>query len=162
MLIAASLPAVLRAQSVCLVSVNQLLRSAATSTDWYAPCFYPNGDLEPKDMPCSSQGGACCPGRWQCLSNGLCYNEFRYERRTCTDQTWGASCPQVCDMQNGEHFFLPAVQAAEGEITLTPRPVVGGEQSRNGKSSHESETTQVYESNQAAPKEAHEAAKDIY
>jgi hypothetical protein len=77
-----------------------------TSTDWYAPCFYPNGDLEPKDMPCSSQGGACCPGRWQCLSNGLCYNEFRYERHTCTDQAWGPSCPQVCDMQNSEHFFL--------------------------------------------------------
>ena len=32
-----------------------------TPSDWCVPFFYPNGDIEPKDMPCSSQGGACCP-----------------------------------------------------------------------------------------------------
>jgi len=78
----------------------------STSNDWYAPCFYPNGDIEPKDMPCSSQGGACYPGRWECLSNGLCYNDHIYERHTCTDQAWGPSCPQVCEIQHGEHAFL--------------------------------------------------------
>jgi hypothetical protein len=78
----------------------------STSNDWYAPCFYPNGDIEPKDMPCSSLGGACCPGRWECLSNGLCYNDHTYERHTCTDQAWGPSCPQACEMQHGEHASL--------------------------------------------------------
>lgn len=98
--------------SVCLSSICEPTQSTSsdstepTSSDWYAPCFYPSGDLEPKDMPCSSQGGACCPGRWECLSNGLCYNDYHYERHTCTDQAWGPSCPQICEMQYGEHVVL--------------------------------------------------------
>nr|OQO28060.1 hypothetical protein B0A51_08219 [Rachicladosporium sp. CCFEE 5018] len=61
-------------------------------------CYYPNGDLSTIDYPCSSEGGACCPLNWQCLSNGLCYleNENYFERHTCTDQFWGSSCPDFC------------------------------------------------------------------
>nr|OQO23542.1 hypothetical protein B0A51_10930 [Rachicladosporium sp. CCFEE 5018] len=61
-------------------------------------CYYPNGDLSTIDYPCSSDGGACCPLNWQCLSNGLCYleNENYFERHTCTDRNWGSSCPEFC------------------------------------------------------------------
>ena len=93
----------LTSTSTSLVSSSQ---TGTMSSDWYPPCFYPNGDIEPNDMPCSSQGGACCPGRWACLSNGLCYNAGRYERHTCTDQSWGSSCPQICNGQHGEHTLL--------------------------------------------------------
>ena len=102
--------------SICLKNICSPTPSGSsdlpemTPSDWYAPCFYPNGDIEPKDMPCSSQGGACCPGRWQCLSNGLCYNEFRYERHTCTDHAWGPSCPQVCETDLGKHVYLINLQ----------------------------------------------------
>jgi hypothetical protein len=105
--------------SICLKDVCSPTPSGSsdppetTPSDWYAPCFYPNGDIEPKDMPCSSEGGACCPGRWQCLSNGLCYNDYKYERHTCTDQAWGPSCPQVCETEPGKHVYLtqPATRA---------------------------------------------------
>ncbi|OQO02662.1 hypothetical protein B0A48_12191 [Cryoendolithus antarcticus] len=61
-------------------------------------CYYPNGDLSTIDYPCSSDGGACCPLNWRCLSNGLCYleNENYFERHTCTDKNWGSSCPDFC------------------------------------------------------------------
>ncbi|KAF2206084.1 hypothetical protein GQ43DRAFT_360937 [Delitschia confertaspora ATCC 74209] len=54
---------------------------------------YPNGNLSPShnDMPCSTQeGAACCPDKWQCLDNGLCYYppDNLYGRYGCTDQSW--------------------------------------------------------------------------
>jgi hypothetical protein len=61
-------------------------------------CYYPNGDVSTVDAPCSSSGGMCCAVGWECLSNGLCYYEpdGYYERRSCTDQSWGSDCSQFC------------------------------------------------------------------
>ena len=53
---------------------------------------------------------------------------------------------------------LPAVQAAESELSSTPMTTASGERSRSAKSSHEGKTThEEYESKQAMPKESHEA-----
>ena len=60
-------------------------------------CYYPNGNLSPNDVPCSSESGsACCPNGWECLSNGLCYlpNEAYLGRYTCTDSNWQSVCRQ--------------------------------------------------------------------
>jgi len=62
-------------------------------------CYYPNGDTSPNDSPCSTEGGACCPLNWECLSNGLCYleQEDYYERHSCTDKNWDdENCPNLC------------------------------------------------------------------
>ena len=66
-------------------------------------CYYPNGDLSTGDGACSSDGGACCPFNWECLSNGLCYleNAGYFGRYTCTDRTWqSGSCSQFCTQGN--------------------------------------------------------------
>ncbi|CAK1363249.1 unnamed protein product [Cercospora beticola] len=65
-------------------------------------CYYPNGDVARTDASCSSDGGACCPLNWECLSNGLCYleNADYYGRYTCTDRSWGGDCPQYCTSNN--------------------------------------------------------------
>lgn len=59
-------------------------------------CYYPNGNEAP-EKPCSSaQGSACCPDKWACLDNGLCYYEpdNLYGRYSCTDKSWKAEgCP---------------------------------------------------------------------
>jgi hypothetical protein len=41
-------------------------------------CYYPNGATSNDDFPCLSTGGACCPLKWDCLSNGLCANGGDY------------------------------------------------------------------------------------
>lgn len=85
------------------IVVSFLYSGQAVANNLFAPCFYPNGDLEPNDMPCSDEGGACCPPRWVCQKNGLCYlpNEGNspnntIERHTCTDESWGDLCPIWC------------------------------------------------------------------
>ncbi|TKA31432.1 hypothetical protein B0A50_02279 [Salinomyces thailandicus] len=80
-------------------------------------CYYPNGDLADGMAACSSDGGACCPYQWACLSNGLCYleNADYYGRYTCTDQGWSNStCPDLCtqgDTASGNEAIL---QCADG------------------------------------------------
>ena len=67
-------------------------------------CYYPDGSLSTEgDAACTSEGGACCPLHWECMSNGLCYleSENYYGRYTCTDQTWQSpDCPQLCTQDN--------------------------------------------------------------
>ncbi|KAI6799640.1 hypothetical protein KC332_g13909 [Hortaea werneckii] len=80
-------------------------------------CYYPNGDLAEGMAACSTDGGACCPFQWECLSNGLCYlgNADYYGRYTCTDQSWSNStCPGLCtqgDTASGNEAIL---QCADG------------------------------------------------
>lgn len=75
-----------------------LLAKSVAETQAQQSCYYPNGDLSKDDSPCSSDGGTCCPLNWECLSNGLCYleSEDYFERHTCTDQSWGDDCPELC------------------------------------------------------------------
>jgi hypothetical protein len=59
---------------------------------------YPNGKEAPKsEKPCSSgPGSACCPDKWQCLDNGLCYypGEDLHGRYSCSDKSWKSpGCP---------------------------------------------------------------------
>jgi len=80
-------------------------------------CYYPNGDLAQGDGACSSNGGACCPYQWECLSNGLCYleNAGFYGRYTCTDQTWQSSgCPQICTESNTASGNEAVLQCGDG------------------------------------------------
>lgn len=66
-------------------------------------CYYPDGGVSSTDAACSSNGGACCPLHWECMSNGLCYypQADYYGRYTCTDETWqSSSCPQLCTEGN--------------------------------------------------------------
>ena len=65
-----------------------------------AKCFYPDGSpsLE-QDIPCGDGDAvACCPDKWSCQPNGLCYydQENYYGRYTCTDNSWGLGCPEIC------------------------------------------------------------------
>ncbi|KAF1955392.1 hypothetical protein CC80DRAFT_93702 [Byssothecium circinans] len=53
-------------------------------------CYYPNGSKAP-EKPCSSApGSACCPDKWECLDNGLCYypHDKLRGRYSCTDKDW--------------------------------------------------------------------------
>jgi len=58
---------------------------------------YPNGAEAPGEKPCAGgDGSACCPDKWACLDNGLCYYEPSnlYGRYSCTDKDWKAEgCP---------------------------------------------------------------------
>ncbi|KAJ4292521.1 hypothetical protein N0V90_009184 [Kalmusia sp. IMI 367209] len=61
-------------------------------------CYYPNGvEADQAEKPCSSaEGSACCPDKWQCMENGLCYYEpdKLYGRYSCTDKDWNSpGCP---------------------------------------------------------------------
>ncbi|PVH97653.1 hypothetical protein DM02DRAFT_482166, partial [Periconia macrospinosa] len=55
---------------------------------------YPNGQKAPDtEKPCSSaQGSACCPDKWECLDNGLCYYpaDKLWGRYSCTDKSWNS------------------------------------------------------------------------
>ncbi|KAF2268308.1 hypothetical protein CC78DRAFT_530226 [Lojkania enalia] len=61
-----------------------------------AKCYYPNGEEAP-EKPCSTaEGSMCCPDKWECLDNGLCYYEpdDLHGRYSCTDQSWESlGCP---------------------------------------------------------------------
>ncbi|KAF1943578.1 hypothetical protein EJ02DRAFT_131165 [Clathrospora elynae] len=57
-------------------------------------CYYRNGDKAPDtEKACSSaKGSACCPDKWECLDNGLCYypSNNLYGRYSCTDKDWNS------------------------------------------------------------------------
>lgn len=84
-------------------------------------CFLPNGSPATGDTPCggSPDSTICCPSGYQCLPfTQLCYqadpangNELAFARGSCTDQNWGAGCPNFC--QTGT-FFLDALQSLRG------------------------------------------------
>ncbi|KAF2017575.1 hypothetical protein BU24DRAFT_332794, partial [Aaosphaeria arxii CBS 175.79] len=59
---------------------------------------YPNGkEADAAEKPCSKEeGSACCPDKWQCLDNGMCYYpaDKIYGRYSCTDKDWNSDgCP---------------------------------------------------------------------
>jgi hypothetical protein len=57
---------------------------------------YPNGAEAPGEKPCAGDGSACCPDKWACLDNGLCYYEPSnlYGRYSCADKDWKSEgCP---------------------------------------------------------------------
>lgn len=74
-------------------------------------CYYPNGAEAKGEKPCASgDGSACCPDKWACLDNGLCYYEpdNLYGRYSCTDKDWKAEgCPS--------NLCTYGMQAAGGE-----------------------------------------------
>lgn len=75
-----------------------------------AACYYPNGDLNPDDVPCNSSADAsvCCGRGWTCLSNGVCMlgqdssvgsisRIGSTYRTSCTDRSWNSTaCPDFC------------------------------------------------------------------
>ncbi|KAK8183542.1 uncharacterized protein BKA78DRAFT_45011 [Phyllosticta capitalensis] len=70
------------------------------STD--GTCWYPDGKTIPDDVPCNTTAGengdatACCGKDALCMANGLCLNWGILSRGSCTDNSWGKGCPQVC------------------------------------------------------------------
>ncbi|KAM0797110.1 hypothetical protein BDR22DRAFT_491994 [Usnea florida] len=96
-----------------------------------ALCFYPNGSpsLE-DDIPCGAGSAVgCCPLNWACLANGLCYlqNEDYYGRYTCTDQSWGPGCPNICtynDTAKGNEAVLECT--TDSYCCDTNRPELSG------------------------------------
>ncbi|KAF2714035.1 hypothetical protein K504DRAFT_498820 [Pleomassaria siparia CBS 279.74] len=74
--------------------VRSLAFALALQTAVAQQCYYPNGSKAPdSEKACSSaEGSACCPDKWQCLDNGLCYYPPSniYGRYSCTDQSWEA------------------------------------------------------------------------
>ncbi|KAI5365956.1 hypothetical protein Slin14017_G035960 [Septoria linicola] len=104
---------------------QKLLRAAGTLVVLHSSiktvsaqnCYYPNGDVARTDASCSSDGGACCPLGWDCLSNGLCFlggNEQYFGRYTCTDRDWGGDCPQYCTSNNTAAGNEAIVQCSDG------------------------------------------------
>lgn len=70
-------------------------------------CYYPNGDVSPQDVPCTSDGNStCCGVGYACLSNKICMTtnltppssgSTTYVRGSCTDSTFTSSaCPLFC------------------------------------------------------------------
>ncbi|KAF2177716.1 hypothetical protein K469DRAFT_355060 [Zopfia rhizophila CBS 207.26] len=82
-------------------------------------CYYPTGNEAP-EKPCSTkEGAACCPHKWQCLDNGLCYYkpDGFYGRYSCTDKSWKSPhCPSnLCTYNMGpEAFGAEAVSQCSG------------------------------------------------
>lgn len=92
--------------------IYSLFLVAATfqSVSGEAACYYPNGDLNPDDVPCnpSTDFSACCGRGWTCLSNGVCMlgqdssvgsisRVGSTYRTSCTDRTWNSTeCPTFC------------------------------------------------------------------
>jgi hypothetical protein len=80
-------------------------------------CFYPNGKSSADGVPCG-EGDAmmCCPDKWQCLDNGLCHYEpdNTWGRYSCTDKSWGDSCPQICNREESEIGNEAVLQCSDG------------------------------------------------
>ena len=64
------------------------------------PCYFPNGNLAPRYVPCSPNGdGDCCAEEDFCTSLGYCISNAKgyHYRGACTDVTWfNPSCPDYC------------------------------------------------------------------
>lgn len=94
-------------------------------------CYYPNGDLDPKGVPCDPSAGqsACCADYDACFESGVCstgWNGAIY-RRSCTDQTGSdLACPQVCT--GGEFPLTTTSTESLGPRQLTSYRQPGPEQ----------------------------------
>jgi len=115
-----------------------LCATQAFADAWHALCYFPNGDISPDDTPCSTDGSACCPKDWECLSNGMCWSGDRHhERHSCTDQIWmDARCPMMCvaggsSLQDSYHELsnqeqvVPHTEAKTSSSALTMMKVLG-------------------------------------
>ena len=71
-------------------------------------CYYPNGDVSPQDVPCTSNSNStCCGIGYACLTNQICMDtsltpassgSTKYVRGSCTDKSFSSSaCPLFCD-----------------------------------------------------------------
>lgn len=83
------------------LALNLAFLSVIALVNAAAECYFPNGDLARLDTPCYADGGAshCCGPNSLCLTNGLCLAvvaPFTLSRGSCTDKTWGPSCPSIC------------------------------------------------------------------
>ncbi|PLB55449.1 hypothetical protein P170DRAFT_461324 [Aspergillus steynii IBT 23096] len=63
-------------------------------------CYFPDHSIS-NDVPCTSDTYThCCTAGDICLDNGYCYSvahqPYVLSRGSCTDQNWGADCPQLC------------------------------------------------------------------
>lgn len=88
-----------------LIAAVSLVRSVLSQ----APCYSPNGTLQPDDVPCypSAKVSVCCSRGWTCLSNAVCLliqdsdwphlNVGSTYRGSCTDASWNSTeCPNFC------------------------------------------------------------------
>ena len=92
--------------SLFLVASVSLFQSVSAGS----ACYYPNGDLNPDDVPCnpSADVSVCCGRGWTCLSNGVCMLSQDSSvgsisrigstyRTSCTDRSWNSpACPSFC------------------------------------------------------------------
>ncbi|KAL4924694.1 uncharacterized protein BDV17DRAFT_207180 [Aspergillus undulatus] len=65
------------------------------------PCYFPEGNLAPNNVPCSGERyTSCCGYQDICLSNGLCLatevQPYVISRGACTNQNWDSGCPEYC------------------------------------------------------------------
>ncbi|PYI02536.1 hypothetical protein BO78DRAFT_324990 [Aspergillus sclerotiicarbonarius CBS 121057] len=79
-----------------------LLVASCTTVSAGNTCYFPNGDIATKNVPCSSETySACCGTSDICLSNNLCMDTgeqpYVLSRGGCTDPNWESdNCPSVC------------------------------------------------------------------
>ncbi|KAK8227522.1 hypothetical protein HDK90DRAFT_62309 [Phyllosticta capitalensis] len=92
------------------------------STD--GTCWYPDGETIPDDVPCNTTAGengdatACCGKDALCMANGLCLNWGILSRGSCTDNSWGKGCPQVCkDTKQSTGVRLLSCSVNSNDIT---------------------------------------------
>ncbi|KAJ5933898.1 hypothetical protein N7454_006227 [Penicillium verhagenii] len=84
----------------CLIFQLGFLAFLAKVQATSSQCYYPNGD-ESTDTPCYTDGRIthCCGDSSICLTNQLCLSlnqPFGLSRGSCTDKSWGTSCPAYC------------------------------------------------------------------
>ncbi|KAH8879919.1 hypothetical protein GQ53DRAFT_755549 [Thozetella sp. PMI_491] len=88
-----------------MVARQFLMLALAGSTAWAAEssktCFFPDGSVAAADVPCTNGTYShCCGTTGICLTNGFCMNSgsqpFTISRGSCTDSSWGSSCPSRC------------------------------------------------------------------
>ncbi|KIW07266.1 uncharacterized protein PV09_02121 [Verruconis gallopava] len=81
-------------------------------------CYYPNGTPSADGVPCSNNDTVmCCPDKWQCLSNGICHYQpdNTWGRYSCTDKTWGGSCPSKCIRKVSQQGNEAILQCSNGQ-----------------------------------------------
>ncbi|CRG89127.1 hypothetical protein PISL3812_06163 [Talaromyces islandicus] len=84
-----------------LLTATTLLACSATSLADNRTCYYPDHSIAHDDVPCGDgEHVACCGSGAICLSTGLCMNidqqPYALSRLSCTDESWGSSCPNYC------------------------------------------------------------------
>ncbi|KAI9040018.1 uncharacterized protein KD926_008709 [Aspergillus affinis] len=89
----------LRLLPILNLAISTLLAQHAV-TEKTRTCYFPDHSIS-NDVPCTSDTYThCCTAGDICLDNGYCYSvshqPYVLSRGSCTDQNWGADCPQLC------------------------------------------------------------------